>query len=359
MQQARYYLLGERAVVLELSPPVTLPSQQRIWALAEKLNHHPDVREVVPGMNNLTLLLHTPQADAEAMLALLQQGWESKESLTPESRQVDIPVVYGGEQGPDLDDVARHTGMTPRQVVECHAAAAYVVYFLGFQPGFSYLGGMPEQLATPRRAEPRLAVAAGSVGIGGGQTGIYPLVTPGGWQLIGRTPLALFNPHEMPPTLLRRAITCASCRRRRAYVDYSACRHLYHGAGFGPRGFRRLGISTGGALDQPALKIANLLVGNAPEAAGLEITLGQFSAEFTRPGWIALTGAGCDAQLDGKPLWTGWRYPVKKGQRLALGTPKRGMRSYLAISGGIAVPEMLGSCSTDMKAAFGGHETVT
>ena len=121
MQQARYYLLGERAVVLELSPPVTLPSQ------------HPDVREVVPGMNNLTLLLHTPQADAEAMLALLQQGWESKESLTPESRQVDIPVVYGGEQGPDLDDVARHTGMTPRQVVECHAAAAYVVYFLGFR----------------------------------------------------------------------------------------------------------------------------------------------------------------------------------------------------------------------------------
>ncbi|WP_273875782.1 biotin-dependent carboxyltransferase family protein, partial [Serratia marcescens] len=124
----------------------------------------------------------------------------------------------------------------------------------------------------------------------------------------------------------------------------------------GREGFRRLGISTGGALDQPALKIANLLVGNAPEAAGLEITLGQFSAEFTRPGWIALTGAGCDAQLDGKPLWTGWRYPVKKGQRLALGTPKRGMRSYLAISGGIAVPEMLGSCSTDMKAAFGGHE---
>lgn len=81
----------------------------------------------------------------------------------------------------------------------------------------------------------------------------------------------------------------------------------------GREGFRRLGISTGGALDQPALKIANLLVGNAPEAAGLEITLGQFSAEFTRPGWIALTGAGCDAQLDGKPLWTGWRYPVKRG----------------------------------------------
>lgn len=124
----------------------------------------------------------------------------------------------------------------------------------------------------------------------------------------------------------------------------------------GRNGFRRLGISQGGALDIPALKIANLLVGNAPEEAGLEITLGQFSAEFTHNGWIALTGAGCDAQLDGKSLWTGWRYPVKKGQQLTLKMPKRGMRSYLAVSGGINVPEMLGSRSTDLKAGFGGLE---
>lgn len=124
----------------------------------------------------------------------------------------------------------------------------------------------------------------------------------------------------------------------------------------GRNGFRRLGVSQGGALDEPALRIANLLVGNDTNAAGLEITLGQFSAEFTRPGWIALTGAGCDAQLDGKPLWTGWRYQVSAGQQLMLKMPKRGMRSYLAIDGGIAVPEILGSRSTDNKAAFGGLE---
>ncbi|MFI8415402.1 5-oxoprolinase subunit PxpB [Serratia sp. NPDC078593] len=203
MQRARYYLLGERAVVLELTPPVTLFSQQRIWALAEKLNHHPQVQEVVPGMNNLTLLLHTPQADSELMLEQLQQGWESNETRIPESRAVAIPVIYGGEQGPDLAEVARHSGMTPQQVVACHASVDYVVYFLGFQPGFSYLGGMPEALTIPRRAEPRLSVAAGTVGIGGSQTGIYPLTTPGGWQLIGRTPLALFNPQATPPTTLR------------------------------------------------------------------------------------------------------------------------------------------------------------
>ncbi|AGP43462.1 KipI antagonist [Serratia plymuthica] len=124
----------------------------------------------------------------------------------------------------------------------------------------------------------------------------------------------------------------------------------------GRHGFRHLGVSQGGALDLPALKIANLLVGNSPGDAGLEITLGQFSAEFTQSGWIALTGAGCDAKLDEKSLWTGWRYPVKAGQQLVMNMPKRGMRSYLAISGGITVPEMLGSRSTDIKAAFGGLE---
>lgn len=122
----------------------------------------------------------------------------------------------------------------------------------------------------------------------------------------------------------------------------------------GRNGFRRLGISQGGALDLPALKIANLLVGNSADAAGLEITLGQFSAEFIHSTWIALTGAGCDAQLDGQSLWTGWRYPVKTGQRLTLKMPKHGMRSYLALSGGIVVPEILGSRSTDLQAGFGG-----
>lgn len=93
--------------------------------------------------------------------------------------------------------------MTPRQVVECHTGANYVIYFLGFQPGFPYLGGLPEALATPRRAEPRLQVPAGPVGIGGGQTGFYPLASPGGWQLIGHTAVALFTPQAASPTLLR------------------------------------------------------------------------------------------------------------------------------------------------------------
>lgn len=204
MQRARCYLLGERAVVLELEPPLRLESQQRIWGLAERLTGHDEVSEVIPGMNNLTVVLKHPRKQALDAIERLQRWWEESASFAQEqARDVDIPVTYGGDYGPDLKTVAEHCGMTPKQVVERHAAGRYVVYFLGFQPGFPYLGGLDEALFTPRRAEPRVQVPAGSVGIGGNQTGIYPLSTPGGWQLIGQTSLALFQPTQTPPVLLR------------------------------------------------------------------------------------------------------------------------------------------------------------
>jgi conserved hypothetical protein TIGR00370 len=203
LQRARCYLLGERAVVLELEPPVSLVSQQRIWGLCQRLQQNEQIAEVIPGMNNLTLLLRDPQLKALDAIERLQRWWEESEVLLAEPRQVEIPVVYGGAGGPDLAEVARAADLTSQQVVELHSSADYVVYFIGFQPGFPYLGGLDERLHTPRRAEPRLVVPGGSVGIGGSQTGIYPLAAPGGWQLIGHTPLSLFDPQQQPPTLLR------------------------------------------------------------------------------------------------------------------------------------------------------------
>ena len=202
MQRARCYLLGEKAVVLELEPPVMLASQQRIWGLLDRLNASDEVSEAIPGMNNITVVLKDPQRLALDGIEWLQRWWEESEAVIPTPRRIEIPVVYGGGAGPDLDAVARQNDLTPAQVVALHSSAEYIVYFLGFQPGFAYLGGLPDILATPRRAEPRLEVAAGSVGIGGSQTGIYPLATPGGWQIIGRTPLSLFNPENASPTLL-------------------------------------------------------------------------------------------------------------------------------------------------------------
>lgn len=157
MQRARCYLLGETAVVLELEPPVTLATQKRIWRLTQRLAEIPEVVEAIPGMNNITVVLRNPQSLALDAIERLQLWWEESEALEPESRFIEIPVVYGGAAGPDLGEVARHAGLSEKQVVELHSANDYVVWFLGFQPGFPYLGGLPEQLATPRRAEPRLA----------------------------------------------------------------------------------------------------------------------------------------------------------------------------------------------------------
>ncbi|QDY41342.1 5-oxoprolinase subunit PxpB [Candidatus Pantoea soli] len=204
MQRARCYLLGERAVVLELEPPVSLTSQQRIWGLCQRLQQDEQVQEAIPGMNNLTLLLRDPQLNALDAIERLQRWWEESEAQPlSDQRRVEIPVVYGGSAGPDLQVVAERAGLRAQQVVELHSSVDYVVYFIGFQPGFPYLGGLDERLHTPRRAEPRVSVPRGSVGIGGSQTGIYPLAAPGGWQLIGHTPLSLFDPHQQPPVLLR------------------------------------------------------------------------------------------------------------------------------------------------------------
>jgi inhibitor of KinA len=127
---------------------------------------------------------------------------ESEGARAAETRTIEIPVHYGGEFGPDLEDVARHTGLAPDEVVRLHSSGCYRVYFLGFSPGFPYLGGMSPELATPRLAAPRKRVPAGSIAIGGSQTGVYPIESPGGWRIIGRTALRLFDPQAVPPALL-------------------------------------------------------------------------------------------------------------------------------------------------------------
>lgn len=143
------------------------------------------------------------RSHAEIESIIRQKMAASTDASEPESRLIEIPVCYGGAFGPDLDDVARHTGLSPERVVELHAAIEYRVYFLGFSPGFPYLGGMPAELAAPRLPAPRKRVPAGSVAIGGSQTGIYSIESPGGWRLIGRTALPLFDPKANPPALLQ------------------------------------------------------------------------------------------------------------------------------------------------------------
>lgn len=200
--EPRIFPLGDEALVCEAPPPATLEVQRRVWAVAALARGWAPVREVVPGMNNLTITFDPLEADRAALTAALEDAWRRAGDAPETGREVEIPVVYGREDGPDLAVVAEHCKMSVDEVVQRHAAGVYTVFFLGFQPGFAYLGGLAPALHTPRRREPRLAVPAGSVGIGGEQTGVYPAASPGGWQVLGRTALKLFDPARNPPTLL-------------------------------------------------------------------------------------------------------------------------------------------------------------
>ena len=161
------------------------------------LNLHPAYTSVLVDFDP-RLLTH-PMVES-----LVRNQWAAHQDEPPPTpRLIRIPVHYGGEFGPDLPDVARHTGLSIDRVIELHAAAEYLVYFVGFSTFFPYLGGLPPELATPRLSAPRKHVPLGSVAIGGAQAGIYPLASPGGWRLIGRTPMPLFDLNTEPPPVLR------------------------------------------------------------------------------------------------------------------------------------------------------------
>ncbi|HTX59206.1 MAG TPA: 5-oxoprolinase subunit PxpB [Verrucomicrobiae bacterium] len=194
--------LGESALVADAGTPETFASQRRMWALARAARQLPGVDDAVIGANNLTLFLREPERWRELERAL-QAAWKEGAMLeTGAARSVEIPVAYGGESGPDAASLARICGMAEAELVILHARPQYVVSFLGFVAGFAYLGGLDERLHAARRAEPRAAVPAGSVAIGGTYTGVYPRSTPGGWHLIGRTEETLFDPRREPPALL-------------------------------------------------------------------------------------------------------------------------------------------------------------
>lgn len=162
------------------------------------------VVEAVPSYTAVTVFYRPHEIRYEELCRALEKLAASmSDAAPPPSEILTLPVLYGGEHGPDLAFVAERAGLAAEEVVALHSRPDYLVYMIGFAPGFPYLGGLPERLETPRLESPRRAVPAGSVGIGGAQTGVYPLESPGGWRLIGRTPVPLFRPRETPPVLLK------------------------------------------------------------------------------------------------------------------------------------------------------------
>ncbi|MGG1545983.1 5-oxoprolinase subunit PxpB [Bacillus paralicheniformis] len=210
--------LGDSAVIIQLGEGISEQTHRVVSALTKRIENDPfpGFIECVPAFTSVTVFyqpfevyrkmesgkaVDSPYEKVKALIEHHLQELTMEEETN--QRTVEIPVCYGGGFGPDLEEVADINGLTAQEVIDIHTSGEYLVYMIGFAPGFPYLGGMSEKIAAPRRSSPRTSIPAGSVGIAGMQTGVYPLSTPGGWQLIGNTPLELFKPYEQPPSLLR------------------------------------------------------------------------------------------------------------------------------------------------------------
>ncbi len=204
-EATRYLVAGDAALVVEFGDRIDPAINRRVRELCLAVDRaRPNgVSDLVPTYRSLLVNYDPRVTTFDALrerLAEIDSGLAA--APAPPPRVVEIPTSYGGEFGPDLPFVAEHAGMTPDEVVAIHSSADYLVYMMGFSPGFTYLGGMSERIAAPRLKTPRTAIPAGSVGIAQQQTGIYPVESPGGWQLIGRTPVTLFDPSRHPPVVV-------------------------------------------------------------------------------------------------------------------------------------------------------------
>ncbi|KAF1709967.1 urea amidolyase [Pseudoxanthomonas kalamensis DSM 18571] len=376
MSAPRFELLGSDAVLVRFGDRIDAALNRRVHAFAARLRaQRPDwLLDLVPAYASLGVYFDPTRMSADdphatAIDWLRQIDDADAEDLSAGTLH-EIPVCYGGEYGQDLLTAAVALGLTADALVARHSAAVYTVAMIGFAPGFPYLLGLDPALTLPRLTTPRADVPAGSVAIGGAQTGIYPRSSPGGWRLLGRTPLPLFDAQRTEPSLLQ-----PGDRVRFVPIDAENFRHAGGSRAMsrasttywevlspglqttvqdcGRHGWRHLGVCRAGAMDPRALALANRLVGNDADAAGLEITLRGPRLRLARACRIALVGATVQARWNDEPLPMGRPLLLPPGE-LRLGSVRDGARCWLAVAGGIDLPLQLGSRSTDLRGGFGG-----
>jgi inhibitor of KinA len=204
-EKVKYLIAGDRALVVEFGDGIEegINSKIRSLTLAIEREGILGIIETIPTYRSL-MLIYEPMIIELGQLIDIVKSIEIKidEMKLPQAKVIEIPTLYGGKYGPDIDFVASHNKISSDEVIKIHTSPEYLIYMIGFTPGLPYLGGMKDKIATPRLQNPRVKIPVGSVGIAGGQTGIYPIESPGGWQLIGRTPVKLYEPYRKEPILL-------------------------------------------------------------------------------------------------------------------------------------------------------------
>ena len=338
------------------------------------------IREIIPAARTL-LISFNPSIISNDAITEIVSACAGSERKTATGPLVEIPVWYDGE---DLQEVAGILGLSRDDVVRLHVGSEYVVAFTGFAPGFGYLAGGDARLTVPRRKSPRTHVPVGAVGLAGEFSGIYPKASPGGWQLIGTTPLSMFDIDRTPPSLLQPGsrvrfheisaekayeiagaeMAAAKAKDRKTLDTASTAVEILATAlpvlfqDLGRVGQASQGISMSGAADRASFKAANRLVGNPVDAAALEIALGGLRFRMRGRGVMAVTGASAAITIMNA---AGMKIPASRhsaialddGDTVSLEMPSAGMRSYLAFRGGFEVNPVLGSAATDTLAQIG------
>jgi len=342
--------LGDSAWLVEF-PDGTPPARVMRLVAAMGKNRPAGVLDVVSSFASVAV--HFGGTDVREWIECSMA--DDADAETNAGGDFEIPVCYDGT---DLEEIAEQVGLSTDEVIALHSGADYTVAAVGFSPGFPYLSGLPERLNVPRRKTPRLAVPAGSVAIAGGQAGIYPFTSPGGWHVLGRTGVTLFDPALTPPALLTAGdrVRFVPVERiefsEHPFVQSSALTknliEVIHPGGLttvqdlGRPGHESSGVSPGGAADRSALRTANWLVGNDEGAACLEICLSGPVLKFHADAVVAF--------VDG----TGRPQRVAAGETVDFSKLTSGVRACLAVAGGFIVPNVLGSASTNLRAGFGG-----
>ena len=365
----RFYPVGLDALLVELA------DLDETLALFDALHKAPiaGVQEIVPAARTL-LVYFRPSAISRQVLAAEISTRDLRGSVREAGRLVEIPVHYNGE---DLVDVAQELGIGTDEVIRRHTGSEYDVAFCGFAPGFAYLSG-GAGFVVPRRSTPRTRIPAGAVALAGGFSGVYPQASPGGWQIIGVTPLKMWDLQRDEPALLQPgyrvrfvdagaapavSVSVPSLPVTAAVGDDNCLEILSPGLqtllqDLGRPGRAAQGVSASGALDRSALRAANRAVGNSPGSACLEVLMGGLS--FVCHGQTVAAVTGAQARIEvrstaGKVMRPALYAPfsLQEGDQVSLHAPSAGLRNYLAIRGGFTQEPVLGSLSTDTLAQVG------
>jgi KipI family sensor histidine kinase inhibitor len=370
-ERMRFLPAGSDAVLVEF------PDLNRTLALFDALQAIPPagVEEIIPAARTLLFRFDPHLTDRERLANAISSAKVSGGG-TSQGEVFDIPVTYDGE---DLQEIAGIMGLPEAEVIRRHTEATYTVAFTGFAPGFAYMTCDDPAFDVPRRQSPRTRIPAGSVALAGRFGGIYPSESPGGWQLIGRTPLAMWDLNRPRAALLTpgdrvrfrdmaRGATVPVMERTaqtpKPQADPDPGLQVIRAdrpalfQDLGREGRAGQGVSASGALDRAGLVEANLCLGNPRGAPVLEIAYGGFALKAGCPVTLAVTGAPCPLTIvatDGKRLAAPFARPfaLDAGEMLTLDAPSAGTRSYLALRGGFAVETILGSASTDTLAKVG------